>query len=277
MRVYLDQVFALNFCVNYLLLRGTARLGASAARRWRLALAAGIGALYAVAVYLPGCAFLRLLPVKLVCAAAMLLVSFGAKKSTLRLGAVFAALSLALCGAVYAVELVKRGRVHIHGEALFYPVSFAGVVLTAGAVYAACRLLLPRLTHAAGSVVPVTLELDGRRVHLSALRDTGNTLCDPVTGESILVAEWKSAAALLALNLTAVDFASPAALALRLKRYRPRLIPYRAVGTASGMLLALPCVIHMEKTTKTGLVAFSPSPLSDGGGYEALTGGTRYA
>ena len=30
MRVYLDQVFVLNLCVNYLLLRGTARLGASA-------------------------------------------------------------------------------------------------------------------------------------------------------------------------------------------------------------------------------------------------------
>lgn len=277
MRVYVDQTFALNFCVNYLLLRGTARLGASAARRRRLALAAGVGALYAVAVYLPGCAVLRLLPAKLACAAAMLVVSFGAKKSTLRLGAVFAALSLALCGAIYAVELVKRGTVRVHGEALFYPVTFASVVLTAGAVYAACRLLLPRLTHAAGSVVPVTLELEGRRVHLSALRDTGNTLCDPATGESILVAEWKSAAALLALDLTAEEFAAPAALALRLKRYRPRLIPYRAVGTASGMLLALPCVIHMEKLTKTGLVAFSPSPLSDGGGYEALTGGTRYA
>lgn len=277
MRVYVDQTFALNFCVNYLLLRATARLGASAARRRRLALAAGVGALYAVAVYLPGCAFLRLLPVKLACAAGMLLLSFGAKRPTLRLGAVFAGLSLALCGAVYAVELVKCGTVRVHGEALFYPVSFASVVLTAGAVYAACRLLLPRLTHGAESVVPVTLELNGRRVHLSALRDTGNTLCDPVTGESILVAEWKSAAALLGLDLKAEDFAKPAELALRLARYRPRLIPYRAVGTASGMLLALPCIIRMEKLTKSGLVAFSPSPLSDGGGYEALTGGKRYA
>ena len=58
MRVYLDQVFVLNLCVNYLLLRGTARLGASAVRRRRLLLAAGAGAAYAVAVYLPGCGFL---------------------------------------------------------------------------------------------------------------------------------------------------------------------------------------------------------------------------
>ena len=60
MTVYLDKVFALNFCVNYLLLWGTARLGASALRRGRFLLAAGAGAFYAVAVYLPGFGFLQL-------------------------------------------------------------------------------------------------------------------------------------------------------------------------------------------------------------------------
>ena len=35
--------------------------------------------------------------------------------------------------------------------------------------------------------------------------------------------------------------------------------------------------IRIGKQTRTGLVAFSPSPLSDGGDYEALTGGIHYA
>ena len=279
MTVYLDKVFALKFCVNYLLLRGTARLGASALRRGRFLLAAGAGAFYAVAVYLPGFGFLQLWPMKLVCAAAMLLIAFGAKKNTLRLAVVFAAVSLVLCGAVYAVELLKHGRVRIRGETLLYPVTFSSVILTAGAVYAACRLMLPRLTHAANSIVPVTLSLRGRKVRLSALRDTGNTLCDPVSGEEVLVAYWRSAGALLPpeYSLRAEDFAAPASLALRLREYSPRLIPYRAVGTACGLLLALPCSIRIGKQTRTGLVAFSPSPLSDGGDYEALTGGIHYA
>lgn len=279
MVVYADLVFVLNFAVNYLLLRGTARLGGCAARKRRLALAAALGALYAVAVYAPAFGWLRLLPTKLLCAAVMLLLAFGARRATLRLGAIFAALTLVLCGAVYGVELLRGGQIVIHRNSLLYPVTFSSLLLTATAVSAACRLLLPRLTHAADSVVPLTLRLGTRSVHLSALRDSGNTLCDPIGGAPVLTAEWRVAARLLPpeLLLRADDFASPAALALRLRAYAPRLIPYRAVGVASGMLLALPCEITLGKHTKTGLVAFCPTPLSDGGAYEALTGGTLYA
>ena len=183
-------------------------------------------------------------------------------------------MTLALCGAVYGLELLKHGRVR--PGALWYPVTFSSLVLTAGGVYAATRLLLPRLSHAPDSVVPVRLTLGGRRVFLSALRDSGNTLCDPVTGEAVLVADWRCAARLLPHDgLRAADFAAPAALVVRLQRLHPRLIPFRAVGTGSGLLLALPCEeVRIGKSVqKNGLVAFSPTPVSDGGGYEALTGG----
>ena len=274
MTVYLDSVFALNFAVNWLLLRTAARLGAAAVRPRRIAAAAALGAAYAVAVYLPGCGFLAGWAGKLAVTAALLAVAFGLRRETLRLAAVFGGVTLALCGAVYGLELLKHGRVR--PGALWYPVTFSSLVLTAGGVYAATRLLLPRLSHAPDSVVPVRLTLGGRRVFLSALRDSGNTLCDPVTGEPVLVADWRCAARLLPHDsLRAADFAAPAALVLRLQRLHPRLIPFRAVGTGSGLLLALPCEeVRIGKSVqKNGLVAFSPTPVSDGGGYEALTGG----
>ena len=274
MTVYLDSVFALNFAVNWLLLRAAARLGAAAVRPRRIAAAAALGAAYAVAVYLPGCGVLAGWAGKLAVTAALLAVAFGLRRETLRLAAVFGGVTLALCGAVYGLELLKHGRVR--PGALWYPVTFSSLVLTAGGVYAATRLLLPRLSHAPDSVVPVRLTLGGRRVFLSALRDSGNTLCDPVTGEAVLVADWRCAARLLPHDgLRAADFAAPAALVLRLQRLHPRLIPFRAVGTGSGLLLALPCEeVRIGKSVqKNGLVAFSPTPVSDGGGYEALTGG----
>lgn len=275
MTVYIDLVFILNFCVNYLLLRGTARLGASASRKRNTLFASFIGAIYAVLVYLPQFKWLQQFTMKLVVATVMLMTAFGAKRSTVRLSAVFAALSLALCGAIYAVQCIQ-GTPFVYQESLLYPVSFASLLLTAFAVCLACRLFLPRLTHAANSIVPLTLQLNQKTVHLTALRDSGNTLIDPISGNSVLTAHWTAAAQLLPEKVSEKDFHSPSVLALRLKKYAPRLIPYRAVGTEHGLLLAIPCKITLDNQTKVGLVAFSPTPLSDGGAYEALTGGSTY-
>lgn len=274
--VYLDSAFVLNFCVNFLLLRGTARLGASAARRLRILSAAAIGAGYAVLVYFPPFTPLRAFPFKIAVAAAMLLTAFGAKRSTARLGAIFAALSLVLCGAVYGVQALV-GRPPVYRSGLVYPVSFASLLLTALAVSLACRLLLPRLTHAPDSVVPLTLTLGEKSVRLTALRDSGNTLCDPISGEAVLTADRRVAEKLLPIPVSREEFFQPTALALRLKDYSPRLIPYRAVGVESGLLLALPCKIDCGGKTRIGLVAFSPTAVSDGGAYEILTGGMTHA
>lgn len=277
--VYLDLVFALNLAVNYLLLRTAARLGAAAIRNRRLLLGALIGAVYAVLVWLPPLHWLTAVPCKLLCAGMMLITAFGVKRSTLRLAAVFGGITLVLCGAVYGVALLQNGAVRYREDALFYPVSFFTLLLTAAAVSLASRLLLPRLTHAPDSLVPVTVQRCGRAVQLTALRDSGNTLCDPISGASVLTVYWQAAKRLFPadLSLAAEDFTDPAALALRLQGASPRLIPYRAVGVSSGLLLALPCEITIGKETKLGLVAFSPTPVSDGGAYDALTGGVIHA
>lgn len=273
MTVYVDMVFILNFCVNYLLLRGTALLGASAQRKRRCVFAALIGALYALAVY--PFAWLRLFPMKLITAALMLLCAFGARRSTLRLAAVFGTLSLVLCGAIFGVQMLQ-GRPFLYRKSLLFPVSFASVLLTAFAVTLSCRLLLPRLNHAPDSVVRLKLSIGNASTEITALRDSGNTLVDPVSGQSVLTAHWTVAAMLLPEKLTAKDFSQPAILALRLKKYSPRLIPYRAVGVDGGLLLAISCNITLEGKKIGSLIAFSPTPLSDGGAYDALIGGMIY-
>ncbi len=275
--VYADAVLLLNLLVNYLLLRASARLGGAAIRNRRLLSGALLGAVYAVLVYLPSLRWLTALPFKLLCAAGMIVIAFGWRRIALRLAAVFGGMTLVLCGAVYGVELLKGGRIHYRADALFYPVSFFSLLLTAAAVSFACRLLLPKLTFAADSILPVTLRLDGRTVRMSALRDSGNTLCDPVSGKAVLTVYWKAARSLFPFAISAEEVSSPATLALRLKDYAPRLIPYRAVGVSSGLLLAIPCEITLNNQTKTGLVALSPTPVSERGAYEALTGGNRYA
>ena len=74
------------------------------------------------------------------------------------------------------------------------------------------------------------------------------------------------------------DLLDPAGAVTRLSagewRGRFRLLPYRSVGVERGLLLAL----RVDRAALGGvdrgplLVALSPTPVSDGGGYRALVG-----
>ena len=130
--------------------------------------------------------------------------------------------------------------------------------------------------------MPAVLTLAGRRVVLTALMDTGNTLTDPLTGRPVMVAEGEKLTALFPPGKapSAAKLRNPVAaveeLSEELFRGRCRLLPYQAVGVECGMLLALRLDDARVGAEDYGgiLVALSPNPVSDGGGYSALIGET---
>lgn len=276
MVIYGDVVFVLNLLINYTLLRGTARLGAHAAAPLRLWLGAGIGGLYALLTFVPGLEVLQSTWVKFPVAVLMPVCAFGTGRSTLRLGGIFALLSLVLCGAVFTA-LSLQGKALQQGGYLLYPVSFPSLILTAFAVCLACRMLLPPLDHSADSILPLSVCLKGKSVRLTALRDTGNSLSDPLTGAPVITVYWKALHPLLPKALNEQILHTPERSMELLRSFSPRLIPYRAVGTAKGLLLAIPCTVTSGSKPRTQLVALSPTPVSDGGAYEALIGGNFHA
>jgi stage II sporulation protein GA (sporulation sigma-E factor processing peptidase) len=85
-------------------------------------------------------------------------------------------------------------------------------------------------------IVQVELTYGGQTVKLNALRDTGNTLRDPVTGKSVLVVGADIADRLTGLSRR--QLSEPVETISEIPGMR--LIPYRAVGQPSGLLLALP-------------------------------------
>ena len=170
------------------------------------------------------------------------------------------------------------------GRGVFYSALDLKVVLLSAAVcYGVLTLVFRRLAqHSAanGALVPVRLVLAGRSVTLTALVDTGNTLADPVSGRPVMVAEGERLAGLFPQDCrpSPGDLRDPAAALTRLGkgawRSRFRLLPYRSVGVDRGLLLA----VRMDSLELDGrrggpaLVALSPTPVSDGGGYQALIG-----
>ncbi len=281
MVVYADQVFFVNTAVNWLLLAAAVALTGAGTRPWRLALGAALGGLYALAALLPGLGWLGRLPGAVLAYLALCLTAFGwrgrAWKSWLWFFCVccgFGGLALAVCGLLRVPAFQRDGTV-------YYRVTGRLLVLLAGAVYAGARICLDCFARNRGrELVRLGLSLAGRELSCVALRDTGNTLSDPATGEPVLVARWQVAARLLPeLGLDRDAFQDPAGLLVRLGAARPglrvRLIPFRAVGTEGGLLAAL-CMDRITEDgvpVRTHLVAFSPTDVSDGGGYEALCQG----
>jgi len=282
--IYIDTLFLLNALVDYLLLLASARLAGEELHRIRLALAAVLGGGYAAAVFLPGLGFLAHPLCKLAWAVLMVVVGLGGGR-LLRQTVIFFALSCALGGGVLAIGLLGGQGLTLQGGVIYSTMDLKMVLLSAAVCYVLLTLALSRVgRHSAlrGEVLPAQLRLGERRLSLLALVDTGNTLTDPMTGRSVLVAEGESLMSLFPPGLapTAQDFVAPASALERLNagpmHGRFRLLPYRAVGVDCGLLLC----VRLDGVRLGGeergamLAALSPTPVSDGGNYKALIGTT---
>lgn len=276
--VYIDVLFLLNLVVDYLLLLASARITGEPISRLRLGLGALLGAAYAAGIFLPGCAWLSHPLCKLCAAVLMVLAGFGRSRRLLRLLLVFFGASAALGGVVLALQCLGAGGLTLENGVLYTGFDVRLLLVTSILCYALLRLAFARAARHGGKqqdLCSLRLTLGEKTLELTALVDTGNTLTDPLNNRPVLVAEARALVPLLPEGLEAAD---PVGTLERLEddslRRRLRLLPYRAVGVEYGMLLA----VRMDRITLgrrelEGLyVALSPTPVSDGGAYQALIG-----
>ncbi len=179
--------------------------------------------------------------------------AFGTDRGSLRRTGVFVLLSFALGG---TAMLLRR-------EDFFAPIGAAAVV------WLLCRVGLDGRI-GGRELVEVRIFGGNVPVHLTALRDTGNALRDPITGTGILVVDMRAARELTGLSdallrdpVTAVKQQAIPGL---------HLVPFRAVGSSSSLLLAKKYDVKIGNVRGPRLVAFAPDGLG-GGDYRALTGG----
>ncbi len=282
--VYLDRVVLLNLAVDYLLLLATARLAGLPLRRGRLALAAALGALYAAAVFLPGCRMLAHPACRLAAGVAVCRLAWRRECRPWRLTALFFLLSGALAGLLLAAGLAAGSSGAILSRVYYADISWPVLLGSAIGFGLLLHLVFRQgARHEGGELMDVTVSLQGRRLRLRALHDTGNTLRDPVSGQPVLVLEQGALGELWppqAAEIIAMDLPPEEKMA-RLHRLdggcRWSLLPFCAVGTAAGLLLAV-----RSDYVKVGgityprvLLALTPGPVSDGGGYQALWGGRK--
>lgn len=273
--VYIDLLFLLNLTANYLLLLAAGRMAGAALVRWRIGLGAAVGALYAALIFLPGMAWLAQWPCKLAVGVAMPLAAYGGERYLFRVTELFFGASAALAGAILGLELLGNVPLTLEHGVFYSQMDLRLLLLIFVACYFVLSLFFRRIGQHSGGLAHVSIVFDAGTVELSALRDTGHTLTDPVDSRPVVVVCCQTLAEILP------DWADPADPIQSLERchaagfHQARLVPYRSVGVECGMLLALRArqVIVDGKPQGRLLVALSPTSVDDGGGYQALIGG----
>ncbi|MCL5935767.1 MAG: sigma-E processing peptidase SpoIIGA, partial [Firmicutes bacterium] len=93
--------------------------------------------------------------------------------------------------------------------------------------------------------LPVTIYFEGRGVTVRGLVDTGNSLCDPVSGEPVMVVEHSAIKDVLPSPMKESDACNGDAI-LVIERMigtpwagRLRLIPFHSLGNDRGILLGI--------------------------------------
>lgn len=273
--VYIDLLFLLNFTANYLLLLGAGRIAGVVLRRWRIALGAAVGALYAVLLFFPGLGWLGSWMCKLLTGALMALIAYGRERKLLRVTVIFFGVSAGLAGLILAVEILGGTGLTIENGVLYSEFDLRLLLLIFIICYCVMSLFFRRAgSHSRRELLSLSISIGGETIVLTALLDSGHTLTDPATNRPVIVADAQCFRHVLP---GCVDPSKPVE---GIKHCREmgisaRLIPYRAVGVDCGMLLAVKAqtVFAGKEGLGSLLIALSPTPVDDGGGYQALIGG----
>jgi len=254
--VYVDVVAILNFVVDFLLILATNRLTGFSPDFGRSAAAAALGGVYGGACLIRRFSFLGSLPWRIICLLLMTSIAFGWNKSAVQRGGVFVLLSMSLGG--ITVGMGHRS----------VPLLLLAVFL----IWVLCSISF-RGNVGNREYVKVKLCWEDRQMQIIALKDTGNTLRDPLTGEQILVAGADVGEKLL--GLTPDQLRHPVETVAGSKLRGLRLIPYQAVGQPGSMLLAVRFQnARIGNRNAQPLVAFAPERIAKGEMYQMLTGGT---
>ena len=251
MPVYLDVLVLLNFLVDLLLLIATNRLSGYPAGVKRAVPAAVLGGVYGGVCVLPGLELLAGTVCRVLMLAIMGVIAFGLRREAGRRCVLFVLLSMALGGVAVGLQS-----------------GFWSLILCAGGVCVMC--VLGFRGRIGQQYVPVKVKTAQGTVEFTALRDTGNTLTDPLTGQQILVVSPRIGTALTGLTRQQIE--RPADALTQVPGLR--LIPFHAVGKAGGVLAAKRYEnVAIGSWQGSCLIAIAPNDIGQGKPYEALTGG----
>ncbi len=232
MTVYIDELAAVNFILDYLVLWGAALVSGRRMCRWRTVLAAGLGSAYAVICAVLAWGPALWLPTKIAVGLLMCAVAFGFWRFW-RTAGWFFAISAGLAGGVYALSAFSGGRYGFLSGAVYLRLPTVWLLALSGAVWLGLTALtrLPGVKAAVGAKKRrVKICCGEKQAETDVLVDTGCFMRDPVDNGPVLVVSAAVAKAVLPEAVgREMGRKPPSELVLTAREVQPRLIFTRGV------------------------------------------------
>ena len=238
--VYIDVLFFINLCMDFLALALAGAFMHLEARRVRLLFASAVGGTYAVlAALFPGNAAIGAL-IGIGAACLLCYIAYGPVcrgKIFWCLFALFYGMSWLLGGMITGAYELLRGFFEKRSELLLMITEGEGKISFFFLLMLVCAFFLTLLKRhlyfkKEEKCVEITIKNGGAEASLSALVDSGCTLCDPLSGRPCILISPAAAAPVIptdVLRISAGDAADLSLLSEHLRR-RIRLIPAATVG-----------------------------------------------
>jgi stage II sporulation protein GA (sporulation sigma-E factor processing peptidase) len=288
--VYGDIVLLENFIMNFIILWCTAKLLKHKSSWLLIAIAATLGALYALGSYFGEFRYFYTPYMKIIFSILIIILAYLPHhiRDFAKLMAVFYITSFVFGGAAFGLfyflnglKYISYGTFYIKDfpvKTLVASIAIAYIVVKYSWDFVQYRVKRERI------ITEIYILLDNKKVSIMALVDTGNALSEPITRAPVVVAEYSSIKDLLPEDVQKMfekdnqnDFNMIAQIMSNSEMVtRFRVIPFKSLGKENGMLIGFkPDEIQLmennkQQSIKNIIIGIYSKKLSNTGEYNAL-------
>ncbi len=202
MVVYLDVLFITNLISNYIIIALSSAFGSIFVKKYRIFLGALVGAIYAVFTFFNTFSFLNFALIKILFCVVITLISFG-KKNLIKNSILILIVSFIFAGAIMGIFYLSTSQDYMMINGVPYlDISFnillSVFILTFVSLGILHKGLYKNKTELTRNIL---IKIGERQLKISAFCDTGNQLCDNITGKPIIIVEADELAKVLPQSL----------------------------------------------------------------------------
>jgi stage II sporulation protein GA (sporulation sigma-E factor processing peptidase) len=273
MTLYLDVIWFLNFCIDYLLIALTAHVLKRNASKKRILLASTLASSYIFLIAFENSSVLLGPIFKFVFSVFIMIVAFGFRRIrfVVKNVAMFYFVSFVTGGGIFALHYfmksdiaIMEGIITTQGSGLGDPISWLFVVAGVPALWYFSKKRVEDITIEkmnGDHLVRVKITIGDTVLYANGLIDTGNKLYDPITKLPVMILDMNvhgdvfpeviRLAAKDVMTIGSRDYDHPWLNKLR-------IVPFRSVGEQQFLACIKPETIEIEKD---GIIAKAPQSL----------------